>query len=148
MAKYYFNEKENADWLAKLPKKSVATKSIIKSDTGKILLVKPNYKPRWQLPGGGVEAGEDPRKGLVRELTEELNFQAKGSDFKLLDTVFRQDHDNLILIYEYLIAIDESDTVQVQEDELETYKFEEPQNVGPLLSDYYAQFWEAYLTAP
>jgi 8-oxo-dGTP diphosphatase len=37
-----------------------------------VLLVKPNYKPGWDLPGGYVEPGESPKQAAVREIAEEL----------------------------------------------------------------------------
>lgn len=41
----------------------------------KILFAKeaPHLADKWELPGGGLDFGEDPRMGLVRELKEELN---------------------------------------------------------------------------
>lgn len=34
-------------------------------------------RPVWILPGGGVEHGEDPADGVLRELTEETGFTGK-----------------------------------------------------------------------
>lgn len=39
---------------------------------GRVLLVQPNYKPYWDLPGGIVEEGESPRDAVLRECKEEL----------------------------------------------------------------------------
>jgi 8-oxo-dGTP diphosphatase len=33
--------------------------------------------PRWTLPGGGVEHGEDPVDGALRELTEETGYTGR-----------------------------------------------------------------------
>lgn len=53
----------------------VVTKGLYVKD-GKILLAKeaPELSNEWELPGGGLGHGEDPRLGLARELKEELNF--------------------------------------------------------------------------
>ena len=42
-----------------------------------MLLVKPNYKDGWILPGGTVEAGEAPKPGCEREIVEELGLDVK-----------------------------------------------------------------------
>lgn len=45
-------------------------------DSGdRLLLVKPTYKDGWNLPGGGVDAGETPREACVREVREELGIE-------------------------------------------------------------------------
>jgi len=51
----HFTKQQNKEWLAGLPKKSLAVKVIVRSTQGNVLLVKPTYKKSWQLPGGGVE---------------------------------------------------------------------------------------------
>jgi ADP-ribose pyrophosphatase YjhB (NUDIX family) len=144
MAKSQFNEKENKEWLEKQPKKSVFAKAIIKSNQGRILLVKPTYKKSWQLPGGGIEASENPIKGLVRELKEEISLEISQADIELVGTVFRQDYDHLILVYALKFTLDEKLLISFQEDEIEGYSYEEIQNVGTLLSDYWADFWQDY----
>jgi 8-oxo-dGTP pyrophosphatase MutT (NUDIX family) len=39
---------------------------------GRVMLVRPTYKPMWDIPGGYVEHGESPAAALRREIAEEL----------------------------------------------------------------------------
>jgi ADP-ribose pyrophosphatase YjhB (NUDIX family) len=61
-----------ADWFASLPSVYVAAGALITDPGGRVLLVKPNYRDLWALPGGICEQGEPPHEGCARELLEEL----------------------------------------------------------------------------
>jgi 8-oxo-dGTP pyrophosphatase MutT (NUDIX family) len=39
---------------------------------GRLLVVRPSYRRGYDLPGGGLDPREEPRRGAVRELAEEL----------------------------------------------------------------------------
>jgi len=39
---------------------------------GRMMLVRPDYKPHWDVPGGYVEPGETPLEACAREVQEEL----------------------------------------------------------------------------
>ncbi len=59
-------------WFAGLPGVVIAAGGLITDPAGQVLLVKPNYRERWALPGGICELGEPPQTGCGRELAEEL----------------------------------------------------------------------------
>jgi ADP-ribose pyrophosphatase YjhB (NUDIX family) len=50
----------------------VAAGALFRDAGGRVLLVKPHYKPEWDIPGGMVEPGETPSEACAREVTEEL----------------------------------------------------------------------------
>jgi 8-oxo-dGTP diphosphatase len=52
----------------------VSVKALIKDGTGKVLVVKEN-QDTWSLPGGGLDHGEEPEAGILRELKEELGIE-------------------------------------------------------------------------
>ncbi|WP_238163247.1 NUDIX domain-containing protein [Kribbella capetownensis] len=64
--------KHLAEGNAKQARKRVGADAILYDSEGRILVVDPDYKPDWDLPGGMIEANEPPIDGLIREPSEEL----------------------------------------------------------------------------
>ncbi len=63
---------EPVAWHASLPGVIVAASALIRDPAGNVLVVKPNYRDHWTLPGGICEFGEAPHDGCAREVSEEL----------------------------------------------------------------------------
>lgn len=63
-----------ATYIAGLPRVLVGAAALFRDAEGRVLLVEPNYREGWALPGGTVEsdAGETPRQGARRETLEEI----------------------------------------------------------------------------
>ena len=57
----------------------VSVKGLVVTD-GKILLLKeaPSLGGMWELPGGGLDFGENVREGLKREIQEEMGVKVKS----------------------------------------------------------------------
>jgi ADP-ribose pyrophosphatase YjhB (NUDIX family) len=67
---------EAADaWYASLAGVVVAAGALITDQHGRVLLVKPNYRDYWSVPGGICEFGEAPQDGCAREVAEELGLR-------------------------------------------------------------------------
>jgi ADP-ribose pyrophosphatase YjhB (NUDIX family) len=66
----------------------------------RVLLVRHTYVPGWQMPGGGVEIGEDAVAALARELAEEAEVELASTPqlhgVFLNRHVSRRDH---VLVY-------------------------------------------------
>jgi 8-oxo-dGTP diphosphatase len=52
----------------------ISVKGLVVDDTGRFLLSKED-NGKWELPGGGLDHGEDPLVGLQREITEETGLE-------------------------------------------------------------------------
>ncbi len=66
----------------------VATRAVVLDPTGKFLLFLSHFDPgsglppQWVFPGGGLESGEQPIAGIVREVFEETGRLFAASDFE------------------------------------------------------------------
>jgi 8-oxo-dGTP diphosphatase len=60
---------------------------ILRDGQGRILLVDPEYKPNWDLPGGMAEANEPPADAVRRELREELGLEVRVGSLLRVDWV-------------------------------------------------------------
>ncbi|MGC0319102.1 NUDIX domain-containing protein [Kitasatospora acidiphila] len=58
-------------WLASLPRSYTAAAALLTDEAGRVLVVKPNYRPGWQFAGGVIDLGEDAAQCARRELLEE-----------------------------------------------------------------------------
>lgn len=74
-----------AEGNAKQPRKRVGADVLLRNDRGEILLVKPSYKPGWDLPGGVAEANEPPHLAAERELREELGLDIRVGPLLVVD---------------------------------------------------------------
>lgn len=54
----------------------ISVKAAIKDEPGRILLLR-EKDGSWELPGGGLEHGENPREALTREITEETGMNVE-----------------------------------------------------------------------
>ncbi|MFI6181201.1 NUDIX domain-containing protein [Nonomuraea sp. NPDC051191] len=52
-----------------------ASGALFLDDGGRVLLVRPTYKPFMDIPGGCVEPGETPYGACIREVQEELGIR-------------------------------------------------------------------------
>jgi len=57
----------------------ISLKSLIRNEEGNVLVVKESGRTWWDLPGGGMDHGEDIKSAISRELHEEVGLEG---DFK------------------------------------------------------------------
>jgi 8-oxo-dGTP pyrophosphatase MutT (NUDIX family) len=58
-------------YLASLPRSFTSAATLLTDEAGRVLVVKPNYRPGWQFAGGVIDLGEDAAQCARRELLEE-----------------------------------------------------------------------------
>lgn len=130
-----------AEGNAKQARKRVGADAILRDDQGRILLVDPEYKPDWDLPGGMIEANEPPIDGLLRELKEELNLELTSGQLSLACIDWVSPHgpwdDSLMFIFDG----GQLDAAQISHlhpdrDELDHYAFLNPEEAQHRLRPY------------
>jgi len=66
-------------WTVRLshPRFAVTASAVITDSRGRVLLLKHRFRPGtgWGMPGGFMEAGEQPEEALRRELREEIGLE-------------------------------------------------------------------------
>ena len=69
-----------------VPKIAASAGAMIFDRAGRLLILKPSYKPKWTIPGGQVEAdGESPWEACRRETLEECGLHVAGGRLAAVD---------------------------------------------------------------
>ncbi|EMF53738.1 MULTISPECIES: NUDIX hydrolase [Streptomyces] len=78
-----------AAYIASLPRVLAGAAALFRDAEGRILLVEPNYREGWALPGGTIESddGESPRQGARRETLEEIGLDVEPGRLLAVDWV-------------------------------------------------------------
>jgi mutator protein MutT len=80
----------------------VGLRAIIKNDRGEILLLKRtahgSWGNLWDFPGGGLEYGENPLDGIIREITEETGFVVNSLQLFDSESYTRDDGDFIVIL--------------------------------------------------
>lgn len=127
-------------WLAEgnktQPRKRVSADLLIRDRDGSILVVDPEYKRGWDLPGGMVEANEPPVDAVRRELDEELGLAVTPRGLLCVDWVAPRDpwDDLLSFIFDGGV-LDDPELVCISDSELQAAEFCPPDEALRRLPD-------------
>ncbi|GHD23023.1 NUDIX domain-containing protein [Streptomyces galbus] len=115
-----------AAYIASLPRVLVGAAALFRDAEGRVLLVEPNYREGWALPGGTVESddGESPRQGARRETLEEIGLDRELGRLLAVDWVPGTDRPPLVAYLYDGGVLDEDDlkAIRLQEEELLSWR--------------------------
>ena len=108
------------------PRKRVSADVLLRDRAGRILLVDPNYKPGWDLPGGMAEANEPPLEAARREAREELGLDLPAAAMLCVDWVPPHDpwDDLIAFIFDGgVLSSEQIGALQLLDGELRAFEF-------------------------
>lgn len=133
MARKYTDE----EYAAILTKKQVGTAVLLFNAREELLIVKPDYREGWLVPGGATDDDESPLHCALRETKEEIGLDIPeltlvGIYYGHKKGVFT---DSLKFVFSGGTLTEEQIAqIKLQTEELEKYTFIPPQEAVPLLS--------------
>lgn len=109
-----------------LPAKRMAAGVLFRDGAGRVLLVEPVYKERWEVPGGIVEVNESPRAAARRELLEELGLARSIGRLWCIDwhSAEPPSTEAVVLLFDGgNLTEDETGAIRLPPDELRSWAF-------------------------
>ncbi|TWF84104.1 NUDIX domain-containing protein [Streptomyces capillispiralis] len=115
-----------AAYIASLPRVLAGSAVLLRDAAGRVLIVEPNYREGWVLPGGTVESddGESPREGARRETAEEIGLDREPGRLLAVDWV-RGTGRPPVVAYLYdggVLGEDDLEAIRLQESELLSWR--------------------------
>jgi ADP-ribose pyrophosphatase YjhB (NUDIX family) len=115
-----------AAYIAGLPRILAGAAALFRDAGGRVLLVEPNYREGWALPGGTIETvdGESPRQGARRETLEEIGLDRTLGRLLAVDWVHGTGRPPLVAyLYDGGVLSDtDLGAIKLQEEELLSWR--------------------------
>jgi len=126
-----------ATYIAGLPRILAGAAALFRDAEGRVLLVEPNYREGWALPGGTIESddGETPRQGARRETLEEIGLDRELGRLLAVDWVYKPSWPPLVA-YLYdggVLGEDDFKAIRLQEEELLSWRLVPHEELGDYL---------------
>ncbi|MEU3183511.1 NUDIX hydrolase [Streptomyces sp. NPDC006923] len=126
-----------AAYIAGLPRVLAGAAMLFRDSEGRVLIVEPNYRSGWALPGGTIESdhGETPRQGARRETLEEIGLDIEPGRLLAIDWVPGAGRPP-IAAYLYdggVLSEEELAAIRLQEEELLSWRLLDRADIGSYL---------------
>ena len=124
--------------LSEVPRIPASAGSLIFDEAGRLLILKPNYKRGWTVPGGQINPdGESPWEGCQRETLEESGLQVEHGRLVCVD--FLRPRANRPGGVRFLFdcgtfSQEQLAAIRLQADEIDEYRFAPVAEAKALLS--------------
>jgi len=123
-----------------LPKKRVGSGALFFNEAGELLIVKPNYKEYWLIPGGVINENEPPLKGCLREIKEEIGLEIDRLDFIGVD--YTLPNENKTESFQFIfnggvLTLEQISRIKIQTEELDEFKFIKVEAALLLFSEWF-----------
>ncbi|MFG2868254.1 NUDIX domain-containing protein [Streptomyces sp. NPDC048338] len=123
-----------ATYIASLPRVLAGAGALFRDSAGRILVVEPDYREGWALPGGTIESDTDetPRQGARRETAEEIGLDVVLGPLLAVDWVLGPARPPIVAyVYDGGVLSDEQfAAIRLPEDELLSWKLITPDEVA------------------
>lgn len=121
-----------------LPKKQVGTAVLFLNTHNELLIVKPDYRNEWLVPGGSTEDNESPLRSAIREVKEEIGLDV--TKLKLVGVYYGHASgvfsDSLkFIFYGGILDNEQISQIRLQKNELSEFQFVDMDKALSLLSN-------------
>ena len=136
-------------WFRQLPGVVVAAGALITDPAGRVLIVKPNYRDHWTLPGGICEHGEPPHAGCAREVAEEVGLTMPAGALLAVDWSQPYGPGERPIMHFVFDggSVSEGTRIVVQQEELDDFQFADPGQLASYAPGYVTDRIAAALAA-
>lgn len=121
--------------------------ALIRDPLGRVLIVEPTYKDRWEVPGGSVEVDESPRAACGRELREELGLNVPVGRLLVMEWQAPEPERTESMMFLYDGGVLDSERIVLATEELRSYAFVAPADLDDHLVERLARRLRAGLLA-
>ncbi|MBT2459927.1 NUDIX hydrolase [Streptomyces sp. ISL-86] len=128
---------------------TASASAIVRDEQGRVLIVNPVYKERWNLPGGHIEEGEVPTAALRRELREELGLDLEIGDLLVTAWVTRAEGSHVFYVFDGpQLGPQQQQAISLQKSEIGEIRFCLPEDISPsMIPPFALAIWRKALAA-